>query len=135
MEEIKRETEVTEERKLNFLEEIIERDLESGKVKEIKTRFPPEPNGYLHIGHAKSICLNFGLAKRYGGTTNIRFDDTNPTKEDVEYVDSIKEDVKWLGFEWANESYASDYFDQLYNWAVELIKQGLAYVDDQTQAP
>ena len=133
MEEIKRETEVTEERKLNFLEEIIERDLESGKVKEIKTRFPPEPNGYLHIGHAKSICLNFGLAKRYGGTTNIRFDDTNPTKEDVEYVDSIKEDVKWLGFEWANEFYASDYFDQLYNWAVELIKKGLAYVDDQTQ--
>ena len=133
MEEIKRETEVPEERKLNFLEEIIERDLESGKVKEIKTRFPPEPNGYLHIGHAKSICLNFGLAKRYGGTTNIRFDDTNPTKEDVEYVDSIKEDVKWLGFEWANEFYASDYFDQLYNWAVELIKKGLAYVDDQTQ--
>ena len=133
MEEIKRETEVTEERKLNFLEEIIERDLESGKVKVIKTRFPPEPNGYLHIGHAKSICLNFGLAKRYGGTTNIRFDDTNPTKEDVEYVDSIKEDVKWLGFEWANEFYASDYFDQLYNWAVELIKKGLAYVDDQTQ--
>ena len=133
MEEIKRETEVTEERKLNFLEEIIERDLESGKVQQIKTRFPPEPNGYLHIGHAKSICLNFGLAKRYGGTTNIRFDDTNPTKEDVEYVDSIKEDVKWLGFEWANEFYASDYFDQLYNWAVELIKKGLAYVDDQTQ--
>src|SRR5574344_2203332 len=114
MEEIKRETEVTEERKLNFLEEIIARDLESGKVKEIKTRFPPEPNGYLHIGHAKSICLNFGLAKRYGGTTNIRFDDTNPTKEDVEYVDSIKEDVKWLGFDWANEYYASDYFGQLY---------------------
>src|SRR5574344_773264 len=133
MEEIKRETEVTEERKLNFLEEIIERDLESGKVKEIKTRFPPEPNGYLHIGHAKSICLNFGLAKRYGGTTNIRFDDTNPTKEDVEYIDSIEEDVKWLGFEWASEFYASDYFDQLYNWAVELIKKGLAYVDDQTQ--
>ena len=133
MEEIKRETEVPEERKLNFLEEIIERDLESGKVQQIKTRFPPEPNGYLHIGHAKSICLNFGLAKRYGGTTNIRFDDTNPTKEDVEYVDSIKEDVKWLGFEWANEFYASDYFDQLYNWAVELIKKGLAYVDDQTQ--
>ena len=133
MEEIKRETEVPEERKLNFLEEIIERDLESGKVKEIKTRFPPEPNGYLHIGHAKSICLNFGLAKRYGGTTNIRFDDTNPTKEDVEYVDSIKEDVKWLGFEWANEFYASDYFDQLYIWAEELIRRGLAYVDDQTQ--
>jgi glutaminyl-tRNA synthetase len=125
--------ECAEERKLNFLEEIIEKDLASGKYSAIKTRFPPEPNGYLHIGHAKSICLNFGLAKKYGGTTNIRFDDTNPTKEDVEYVDSIKEDVKWLGFDWANEYYASDYFGQLYEWACVLIKKGLAYVDDQTQ--
>ncbi len=97
------------------------------------TRFPPEPNGYLHIGHAKSICLNFGLAKKYGGKTNLRFDDTNPVKEDTEYVDSIKDDVRWLGFEWANELYASDYFQQLYDWAVALINKGLAYVDDQTQ--
>jgi len=117
----------------NFLEEIIEKDLSDGKFEAIQTRFPPEPNGYLHIGHAKSICLNFGLAKKYGGKTNLRFDDTNPVKEDTEYVDSIKEDIKWLGFEWANERYASDYFDQLYEWAVELIKKGLAYVDDQTQ--
>jgi glutaminyl-tRNA synthetase len=122
-----------EERALNFLEEIVEADLASGKHKSILTRFPPEPNGYLHIGHAKSICLNFGLAARYGGKTNLRFDDTNPTKEDVEYVDSIKEDVKWLGFNWANEFYASDYFEQLYTWAQDLIKKGLAYVDDQTQ--
>ncbi|MCK9625993.1 MAG: glutamine--tRNA ligase/YqeY domain fusion protein [Bacteroidales bacterium] len=122
-----------EERNLNFLEEIIESDLASGKNNTVTTRFPPEPNGYLHIGHAKSICLNFGLAKKYSGKTNLRFDDTNPIKEDVEYVDSIKEDIKWLGFEWANEFYASDYFDQLYKWAVVLIKKGLAYVDDQTQ--
>jgi len=122
-----------EERNLNFLEEIIESDLASGKNNTVTTRFPPEPNGYLHIGHAKSICLNFGLAKKYSGKTNLRFDDTNPVKEDVEYVDSIKEDIKWLGFEWANEFYASDYFDQLYKWAVVLIKKGLAYVDDQTQ--
>ncbi|MBR5856911.1 MAG: glutamine--tRNA ligase/YqeY domain fusion protein [Bacteroidales bacterium] len=121
------------ERQLNFLEEIIENDLATGKHRSILTRFPPEPNGYLHIGHAKSICLNFGLAKKYGGKTNIRFDDTNPTKEDVEYVDSIKEDVKWLGFEWANEFYASDYFEQLYEWACEMIRKGLAYVDDQSQ--
>lgn len=118
---------------MNFLEEIIEADLASGKYKTVLTRFPPEPNGYLHIGHAKSICLNFGLAKKYGGKTNLRFDDTNPTKEDVEYVDSIKGDVNWLGFQWANEFYASDYFEQLYIWAQELIKKGLAYVDDQTQ--
>ncbi len=118
---------------LNFLEEIIEKDLAEGKYQSIKTRFPPEPNGYLHIGHAKSICLNFGLAKKYGGTTNLRFDDTNPVKEDTEYVESIKEDIHWLGFDWANEFYASDYFDQLYEWAEELIKKGLAYVDDQTQ--
>ncbi len=122
-----------EPKQLNFIEEIITKDLESGKYESILTRFPPEPNGYLHIGHAKSICLNFGLAKKYGGKTNIRFDDTNPTKEDVEYVDAIKEDIKWLGFEWANEFYASDYFEQLYIWAQELIKKGLAYVDDQTQ--
>ncbi len=116
----------------NFLEEIIENDLKEGKIKAIQTRFPPEPNGYLHIGHAKSICINFGLAKKYGGKTNLRFDDTNPVKEDTEYVDSIKEDIKWLGFEWAIERYASDYFEQLYEWAVELIKKGKAYVDDQT---
>ena len=122
----------TEEKSLNFLEDIVETDLASGKYKSIITRFPPEPNGYLHIGHAKSICLNFGLALKYGGKTNLRFDDTNPVKEDVEYVDSIKEDVKWLGFEWANELYASDYFDTLYGYAVKLINKGLAYVDDST---
>ena len=133
MEEIKNSEAQPVERQLNFLEEIIENDLATGKHKSILTRFPPEPNGYLHIGHAKSICLNFGLAKKYGGKTNIRFDDTNPTKEDVEYVDSIKEDVKWLGFEWANEFYASDYFEQLYEWACEMIRKGLAYVDDQSQ--
>ncbi|HON55318.1 MAG TPA: glutamate--tRNA ligase family protein, partial [Bacteroidales bacterium] len=109
------------ERSLNFLEEIIENDLASGKCKVIRTRFPPEPNGYLHIGHAKSICLNFGLAQRYGGETNLRFDDTNPAKEDIEYVDSIKEDILWLGFKWARELYASDYFEQLYIWAQKLI--------------
>ena len=127
-------TEVTEvkEKSLNFLEEIIEESIANGEPR-VQTRFPPEPNGYLHIGHAKSICINFGLAKKYGGKTNLRFDDTNPVKEDTEYVDSIKEDIKWLGFEWAGEYYASDYFDQLYDWAVELIKKGLAYVDDQTQ--
>ncbi|MBO4635419.1 MAG: glutamine--tRNA ligase/YqeY domain fusion protein [Bacteroidales bacterium] len=122
-----------EERKLNFLEEIIEKDLAEGKVDSIMTRFPPEPNGYLHLGHAKSICLNFGLAQKYGGKTNLRYDDTNPTKEDTEYVDSIKEDIAWLGFQWDKELYASDYFDQLYEWAEDLIKRGLAYVDDQTQ--
>ncbi|MBR5250185.1 MAG: glutamine--tRNA ligase/YqeY domain fusion protein [Bacteroidales bacterium] len=122
-----------EKRTLNFLEEIIEGDLASGKHSSILTRFPPEPNGYLHIGHAKSICLNFGLARQYGGKTNLRFDDTNPVKEDVEYVDSIKADIRWLGFDWAGEHYASDYFEQLYDWAVELIRKGLAYVDDQTQ--
>lgn len=132
MEEVKKE-EVVETRPLNFLEEIIENDLSSGKHTTVLTRFPPEPNGYLHIGHAKSICLNFGLAKQYGGKTNLRFDDTNPVKEDTEYVDSIKNDIQWLGFQWANEFYASDYFDQLYEWAVQMIKSGLAYVDDQTQ--
>ena len=118
---------------LNFLEEIIEQGLNEGTYKSILTRFPPEPNGYLHIGHAKSICLNFGLAKKYGGKTNLRFDDTNPVKEDTEYVDSIQQDIRWLGFEWAGVHYASDYFEQLYEWALVLIKKGLAYVDDQTQ--
>ncbi len=124
---------MSEERSLNFIEEIVEDDLKSGKNNgRIHTRFPPEPNGYLHIGHAKSICLNFGLAKRYNGQTNLRFDDTNPVTEDTEYVESIKADVRWLGFEWANELYASDYFDILYAFALNLIKQGLAYVDDST---
>ncbi len=122
-----------EAKKLNFLEEIIENDLKSGKVDSILTRFPPEPNGYLHLGHAKSLCINFGLAMKYGGKTNLRYDDTNPTKEDTEYVDAIKEDIKWLGFQWEKECYASDYFEQLYEWAEELIRKGLAYVDDQTQ--
>lgn len=123
---------MSEERNLNFIEEIIEADLAAGKYKSIITRFPPEPNGYLHIGHAKSICLNFGLALKFGGKTNLRFDDTNPVKEDTEYVDSIKEDVKWLGFTWAEELYASDYFDILYGYAVKLIRNGLAYVDDSS---
>jgi len=121
-----------EERSLNFLEEIIEEDLRSGKHTTILTRFPPEPNGYLHIGHASSICLNFGLAKKYGGKTNLRFDDTNPATEETEYVESIKADVKWLGFEWANELYASNYFPQLHQFAIQLIERGLAYVDDST---
>ncbi len=120
------------EKSLNFLEEIIEESIANG-LSHVQTRFPPEPNGYLHIGHAKSICINFGLAKKYGGKCNLRFDDTNPVKEDTEYVDSIKRDIKWLGFDWAIERYASDYFDQLYDWAIVLIKKGLAYVDDQTQ--
>jgi glutaminyl-tRNA synthetase len=123
---------MSEEKSLNFIEEIIEADLAGGQCKSILTRFPPEPNGYLHIGHAKSICLNFGLAIKYGGKTNLRFDDTNPAKEETEYVDSIKEDVRWLGFNWSNELYASDYFDQIYSFAVALIKKGLAYVDDST---
>ncbi|MBQ5634945.1 MAG: glutamine--tRNA ligase/YqeY domain fusion protein [Alistipes sp.] len=126
------ETNEVKEKSLNFLEEIIEESMAKGE-KRVQTRFPPEPNGYLHIGHAKSICINFGLAKKYGGKCNLRFDDTNPVKEDVEYVDSIKRDIKWLGFDWAVERYASDYFEQLYDWAVLLIKKGLAYVDDQTQ--
>lgn len=123
---------MTEEKSLNFIEEIVEEDLAKGKYKKIRTRFPPEPNGYLHMGHAKSICLNFGLAEKYGGSTNLRFDDTNPVTEDVEYVDSIKEDIHWLGFNWANEFYASDYFETLYNYAVQLIKKELAYVDDSS---
>lgn len=124
---------MSEERSLNFLEEIVEADLNNnthgGRV---LTRFPPEPNGYLHIGHAKSICLNFGLAEQYGGKTNLRFDDTNPVTEETEYVESIKKDVQWLGFTWAEELYTSDYFTQLYEFALSLIKKGLAYVDDST---
>ena len=123
---------MSEEKSLNFIEEIIEADLASGKYTSITTRFPPEPNGYLHIGHAKSICLNFGLAKKYGGSTNLRFDDTNPVTEDTEYVESIKNDVKWLGFESAKELYASDYFDDLFQMALQLIEKGLAYVDDSS---
>lgn len=120
-----------ENKNQNFIEEIIAKDLEEGKIKEITTRFPPEPNGYLHIGHAKSICLNFGMAEQFGGKCNLRFDDTNPTKEETEYVEAIEEDVRWLGFEWAKLCYASDYFDQFHEWAVDLIKGGKAYVDDQ----
>lgn len=124
---------MTEEKSLNFIEEIIEKDLADGKNDgRVQTRFPPEPNGYLHIGHAKSICLNFGLARKYNGKCNLRFDDTNPTTEDTEYVDNIKEDIKWLGFEWDKELYASDYFDKLYDFATALIQKGLAYVDDST---
>ncbi len=123
---------MSEEKSLNFIEEIIEEDLKNGKYQSILTRFPPEPNGYLHIGHAKSICLNFGLGIKYNGKTNLRFDDTNPVTEDTEYVDSIKEDIKWLGFNWANEFYASDYFEQLYAFATKLIEKGLAYVDDSS---
>ncbi len=119
---------------LNFIEKIITEDLKSGKVDKLITRFPPEPNGYLHIGHAKSICLNFGVAEQFGGKCNLRFDDTNPAKEELEYVDSIKEDVEWLGFKWHGDvHYTSDYFDQLYAWAVELIKEGKAYVCDLNQ--
>jgi glutaminyl-tRNA synthetase len=124
---------MSEEKSLNFLEEIIENDIAEGKNGgRVHTRFPPEPNGYLHIGHATSICLNFGLARRYNGKCNLRFDDTNPVTEETEYVESIKNDIKWLGFTWDNELYASDYFEQLYDFAVTLIKKGLAYVDDST---
>ncbi len=123
---------MADEKSLHFLEEIVEQDLKEGKYTSIATRFPPEPNGYLHLGHAKSICLNFGMAQKYGGTTNLRFDDTNPSTEETEYVESIKEDVRWLGFAWANEFYASDYFEQLYAFAHRLIDKDLAYVDDSS---
>jgi len=123
---------MSEEKSLNFIEEIVEEDLREGRFENILTRFPPEPNGYLHIGHAKSICLNFGLAQKYNGATNLRFDDTNPVTEESEYVDSIKYDVKWLGFNWVNEFHTSDYFDELYDLAVKLIHKGLAYVDDSS---
>lgn len=128
-----KEQEPATEKSLNFIEQIVAQDRESGKHGgRVHTRFPPEPNGYLHIGHAKSICLNFGLADGYGGKTNLRFDDTNPVTEETEYVESIKNDIRWLGFAWENELYASDYFGQLYDFAVRLIEKGLAYVDDQT---
>ncbi len=119
---------------LDFIREIVEEDLKTGKYGgKVQTRFPPEPNGYLHIGHAKAICLNFGIAAQYGGLCNLRFDDTNPTKEETEYVESIKEDIRWLGFDWEDrEYYASDYFEQLHQFAIQLIKKGLAYVDDQS---
>lgn len=124
---------MSEEKTLNFIEEIIEADLEAGTHGgRVHTRFPPEPNGYLHIGHAKSICLNFGLAKKYNGKCNLRFDDTNPTTEETEYVESIKQDIQWLGFKWDNELYASDYFEKIYEFAEALIQKGLAYVDDST---
>ncbi len=131
---INKEPEKTTTPRGNFIHQEIEKDLKAGKNGgAVHTRFPPEPNGYLHIGHAKSICLNFGLAQKYNGLCNLRFDDTNPTKEEVEYVESIKEDVRWLGFEWNGEArFASDYFDQLYQWALKLIKEGKAYVDDQS---
>ena len=116
----------------NFIRDIIDADLESGKVKHVVTRFPPEPNGYLHVGHAKSICLNFGIARDYDGDCNLRFDDTNPEKESLEYINSIKRDVEWLGFKWSSNPSASDYFDQLYDYALDLVKQGKAYVDSQT---
>ncbi len=116
----------------NFIEQIIMDDLKSGRIQQIRTRFPPEPNAYLGIGHAKSICLNFGLAKDFGGTCNLRFDDTNPAKEEEEYMESMKEDIRWLGFEWDQLCYASDYFEQFYQWALELIDKGLAYVDHQS---
>src|ERR1700710_2120139 len=124
---------MSEEKSLNFLEEIVETDLAEGKYTTVVTRFPPEPNGYLHIGHAKSICLNFGIAEEFGGRCNLRFDDTNPAKEEQEYIDAIERDVRWLGFDWGkNLFHASDYFDRLYEWAELLIKAGLAYVDDQS---
>ncbi|BAT60289.1 glutamine--tRNA ligase [Variibacter gotjawalensis] len=117
----------------DFIRDIVQADLDSGKHAKVATRFPPEPNGYLHIGHAKSICLNFGIAQEFGGTCNLRFDDTNPTKEEQEYIDAIEADVRWLGFEWSNLHFASDYFETLYGWAEQLIKAGKAYIDDQNQ--
>ena len=123
----------SEKRSLNFIEQKVESDLREGKNhSRLQTRFPPEPNGYLHIGHAKAIALDFGIAEQYGGQCNLRFDDTNPTKEDTEYIESIEHDIQWLGFNWANVYYASDYFQELWDFAVWLIKQGRAYVDEQS---
>ena len=132
MEEMIKE-EAQEKKSLNFIEQKVEKDLAEGKNGgRMQTRFPPEPNGYLHIGHAKAIALDFGLAKKYGGVCNLRFDDTNPQKEDTEYMDAIEQDIRWLGFEWGNIYYASDYFQQLWDFAVWLIKQDRAYVDEQS---
>src|SRR5450755_1525577 len=126
--------ETTVEAGRDFIRDIVEADLAAGRYRKIITRFPPEPNGYLHIGHAKSICLNFGIAQEFGGHCNLRFDDTNPTKEEQEFIDAIKHDVHWLGFDWGEHLYhASDYFEQLYAWAEHLIRAGKAYVDDQSQ--
>src|SRR6266403_1000008 len=125
---------VTAEGGRDFIRDIVAADLAAGRTRAVVTRFPPEPNGYLHIGHAKSICLNFGVAEEFGGRCNLRFDDTNPTKEEQEYIDAIQRDVRWLGFDWGKHLYhASDYFEQLYDWAEHLIRSGKAYVDDQTQ--
>ena len=132
MTELKTE-ETNEKKSLNFIEQIVENDLKEGKNgSRVQTRFPPEPNGYLHIGHAKAICMDFGMAAKHGGVCNLRFDDTNPTKEDVEYVEAIKEDIQWLGYQWGNEYYASDYFQQLWDFAIQLIKEGKAYIDEQS---
>ena len=132
MAELKNE-ETSEKKSLNFIEQIVENDLSNGKNGgRVQTRFPPEPNGYLHIGHAKAICLDFGIAAAHGGVCNLRFDDTNPTKEDVEYVEAIKEDIRWLGYQWGHEYYASDYFQQLWDFAIRLIKEGKAYIDEQS---
>ena len=125
--------EAGEKKSLNFIEQIVEKDLKEGKNGgKVQTRFPPEPNGYLHIGHAKAICLDFGIAADHNGICNLRFDDTNPTKEDVEYVEAIKEDIQWLGYQWGNEYYASHYFQQLWDFAIRLIEEGKAYIDEQT---
>src|SRR5476649_407856 len=118
----------------DFIRDIVKADLDTGRTKQVVTRFPPEPNGYLHIGHAKSICLNFGIAEEFGGRCHLRLDDTNPVKEELEYIDAIERDVRWLGFDWGKHLYhASDYFERLYGWAKDLIRAGLAYVDDQSQ--
>ena len=133
MTDIKNEEVASEKKSLNFIEQAVEKDLKEGKNGgKVQTRFPPEPNGYLHIGHAKAICLDFGIAEKHGGVCNLRFDDTNPTKEDVEYVEAIKEDIQWLGYQWGNEYYASDYFQQLWDFAIRLIQEGKAYIDEQS---
>ena len=122
----------TEKKASNFIEEFIDADLASGRTEKVHTRFPPEPNGYLHIGHAKALCIDFGIARKYGGLCNLRFDDTNPTKEDTEFVLAIQNDIHWLGYDWANLYYASDFFPRLYEIACDMIRRGVAYVDDQS---
>ena len=121
-----------EKKAANFIEEFVEADLASGRTEKVHTRFPPEPNGYLHIGHAKALCIDFGIARKYGGVCNLRFDDTNPTKEDTEFVNAIQEDIRWLGYDWANLYYASDFFPRLFDIACDMIRRGVAYVDDQS---